>query len=184
MPKEVKYFCNKCSATRTLGASGIPGQTDSFPTSVICGWRGCKGACYPEGKEPVEAPEPTSPVEQVLIDAKLAGTSNEQAVPMTYGYLFRTNEQAAKLALNALKEAGYKVVPIKRLTVTNYKTCPACGGSGYKRKKSANETGEGCRSCGGGPTRKGRGEVIDDEPLALRGLNADLAILDEPFQET
>lgn len=111
------YFCNTCAATRDITESSLVQLEEPFPDSVPCGWRGCKGKCYPEGTKPPV--EPTSPVEQVLIDAKLAGTAKDGAVPMTFGYLFRTNEQAAKLALEALKEAGYKVVPIKRTTVIN-----------------------------------------------------------------
>lgn len=65
-------------------------------------------------------PSPEKTPLEVLIDAKLAGTTSPSSVPMHYEYLFRSNEQAAKIALLALEQAGYKIVPIKRTVVENY----------------------------------------------------------------
>lgn len=74
------------------------------------------------------SPEIMTPLE-VLIKAKLAGTSSPSSVPMHYEYIFRSNEQAAELALRALEQAGYKITPIRRLIIENYNTyvCEKCG---------------------------------------------------------
>lgn len=49
---------------------------------------------------------------------------------------------------------GYVIAMIKYSDKTK---CPTCKGTGYKPRKSLNETGSGCPDCGGGPTRVGTG---------------------------
>lgn len=93
--------------------------------------------------------------EQVLIDAKLAGTVSPSSVPMHYTYLFRNNEQAAKLAIRALEDAGYKIVIAKRTIVENYETyvCEKCGATTTNKVEGLNflaaNTIECYTACGG-----------------------------------
>lgn len=106
---EQVYKC-LCGGTKTITRASHQTVLDflnNLPQKVPCGWRGCESYAMPY---PRFLRDRISP-EAVLVEAKLAGTKMEVNLKDKgeFGYIFRTNEQAAALAIQALYDAGFEI---------------------------------------------------------------------------